>query len=154
MGLLRAIFALAIVLGLILVLAWVLKRYAPQLMAQFQAQRGQRRMRVVETLVLDPARRLVLVSLDDEERLILLGEGHELIEPRAHQEAARTPAQKTLAAIEDTPSVPAQRPAPRTQAAAPQRPERPKIVLAPNPRSPAPTRSPQAKSQDPNDDLF
>ena len=37
---------------------------------------------VVETLVLDPARRLVLVRVDDEERLILLGEGRELIEPR------------------------------------------------------------------------
>ena len=39
-------------------------------------------MQVVETLVLDPARRLVLVRIDDEERLILLGEGRELIEPR------------------------------------------------------------------------
>jgi flagellar protein FliO/FliZ len=35
----------------------------------------------VETLVLDPARRLVLVRVDDEERLILLGEGREMIEP-------------------------------------------------------------------------
>ena len=40
-------------------------------------------MQVVETLVLDPARRLVLVKIDDEERLILLGEGKELIEPRS-----------------------------------------------------------------------
>ena len=39
-------------------------------------------MQVVETLVLDPARRLVLVRIDDEERLLLLGEGRELIEPR------------------------------------------------------------------------
>lgn len=79
---LKAIFALAIVLGLILGLAYLLRRYAPQLMAQLQAQRGERRLKVVETLVLDPARRLVLVRFDDEERLILLGEGHELIEPR------------------------------------------------------------------------
>ena len=33
-------------------------------------------------VLLDPARRLVLVRVDDEERLILLGEGRELIEPR------------------------------------------------------------------------
>jgi len=78
---LRAVFALAIVLGLILGLAWVLRRYAPQLMARLQAQRGQRRLQVIETLVLDPARRLVLVRLDGEERLILLGEGHELTAP-------------------------------------------------------------------------
>ena len=82
MGLLRAIFALAIVLGLILTLAWVLRRYAPQLMARLQAPRGQKRLQVVETLVLDPARRLVLVRLDNEERLILLGDGRELVEPR------------------------------------------------------------------------
>ena len=39
-------------------------------------------MTVVETLMLDPARRLVLVRIDSEERLLLLGEGRELIEPR------------------------------------------------------------------------
>ena len=77
---LRAVFALAIVLGLILGLAYILRRYAPQLMAKLQAQRGQRRLQVVETLVLDPARRLVLVRFDDKERLILLGEGHDLTE--------------------------------------------------------------------------
>jgi len=37
---------------------------------------------VVETLVLDPARRLVLVKIDNEERVLLLGEGKELIEPK------------------------------------------------------------------------
>ena len=37
---------------------------------------------MIETLVLDPARRLILVRVDEEERLILLGEGKELIEPR------------------------------------------------------------------------
>lgn len=78
----RAILGLAITLGLIGLAAWTVRRYAPQLMARLQAERGERRLKVVETLVLDPARRLVLVRVDDEERLILLGEGHELIEPR------------------------------------------------------------------------
>ncbi len=104
LGLMRAIFALAIVLGLILGLAFVLRRYAPQLMARLQAQRGERRLRVVETLVLDPARRLVLVRLDGEERLILLGEGHELIEPR-HKAAAR-PARPILKAVPASPVAP------------------------------------------------
>jgi len=78
----RAIFGLAFTLGIIGLCAWAARRYAPQLMAKLQAQRGERRLTVVETLVLDPARRLVLVRIDDEERLLLLGEGRELIEPR------------------------------------------------------------------------
>ena len=78
----RAVFGLAFTLGLIGLAAWAARRYAPQLLAKLSAERGARRMQVVETLVLDPARRLVLVRIDEEERLILLGEGRELIEPR------------------------------------------------------------------------
>jgi flagellar protein FliO/FliZ len=78
----RAVFGLAFTLGLIGLAAYAARRYAPQLLARLNAERGERRMQVVETLVLDPARRLVLVRIDDEERLILLGEGRELIEPR------------------------------------------------------------------------
>ena len=81
-GLLRMIFALAVVLGLILGAAFVLRRYAPQLLARLEGVQGHRRLKVVETLVLDPARRLILIRLDNEERLILLGEGRELLEPR------------------------------------------------------------------------
>ncbi len=78
----RAIFGLVFVLGLIGLVAWAARRYAPQLLARLSAERGARRMQVVETLVLDPARRLVLVRVDNEERLLILGEGRELIEPR------------------------------------------------------------------------
>ena len=78
----RAVFGLAVTLGLIGIAAWAARRYAPQILARLNAERGERRLQVVETLVLDPARRLVLVRVDDEERLILLGEGRELIEPR------------------------------------------------------------------------
>lgn len=78
---LRAFFGLSIVIGLILGLAYVLRRYAPALMTKLQAQRGAKRLQVIETLVLDPARRLVLVRLDNAERLILLGEGRELGAP-------------------------------------------------------------------------
>ena len=82
LDLFRAVFGLAITLGLIGLAAWAARRYAPKLLAKFQAERGARRLKVVETLVLDPSRRLVLIRVDDEERLILLGEGRELIEPR------------------------------------------------------------------------
>lgn len=82
LDLLRALFALAVTLGIIGLAAWAARRYAPQLLAKLSAERGERRMQVVETLVLDPARRLVLVRVDQEERLLILGEGRELIEPR------------------------------------------------------------------------
>jgi flagellar protein FliO/FliZ len=91
-GLLRMIFALAVVLGLILGAAFLVRRYAPQLLARLEGVQGRRRLSVVETLVLDPARRLVLVRLDNEERLILLGEGRELLEPREPAPPAETPA--------------------------------------------------------------
>lgn len=82
LDLLRALFGLAFTLGLIGLAAWAARRYAPQLMARLNAERGERRMTVVETLVLDPARRLVLVKIDNEERVLLLGEGKELLEPK------------------------------------------------------------------------
>ena len=82
LDLLRALFALAITLGIIGLAAWAARRYAPQILARLNAERGERRMKVVETLVLDPARRLLLVRIDEEERLLILGEGRELIEPR------------------------------------------------------------------------
>ena len=104
MGLMRAVFALAIVLGLIMGLAYVMRKYAPQLMARLQTSRGERRLKVIETLVLDPARRLVLVRLDDQERLILLGEGHELDAPSASAAALPArPAKPMLRAVPPSP---------------------------------------------------
>lgn len=146
---LRAVFALAIVLGLILALAYVLKRYAPQFMAQLQAKRGQKkRLEVVETLVLDPARRLVLVRLDEEERLILLGEGHELIEPRPKHSEVKPAEPKP---VEAKPVAAAMVAKPVTQTG--QRPA-PLATPAPKPVQPARTPTPAAQTQDPNEDLF
>lgn len=78
---LRATFALAVVVGLIGLVAYGLRRYAPGLLARAAARSAERRLEIVETLVLDPTRRLVLVRVDDEERVILLGEGRELDAP-------------------------------------------------------------------------
>ena len=81
---LRAVLALSLTLGLIGLTAWAARRYAPGLLARLQgASAGRRRrLEVLETLVLDPARRLVIVRVDDEERLLLLGEGRDLLPPR------------------------------------------------------------------------
>jgi flagellar protein FliO/FliZ len=80
---LRAVLALSVTLGLIGLAAWALRRYAPDLMARLQGGPArQRRLQIVETLVLDPSRRLMLVRVGDEERLILIGEGRELNPPK------------------------------------------------------------------------
>lgn len=73
---LRAVFALALTLGLVGLGAVALRRYGPDALARFgRPARTERRLAVVETLVLDPTRRLVLVACDGEEKLLLLGEG-------------------------------------------------------------------------------
>lgn len=71
----RMVAGLAITLGLIGLIVVGLRRYWPETLKRLQGMRAERRLEVVETLVLDPARRLVLVRFDDKERLILLGEG-------------------------------------------------------------------------------
>jgi flagellar protein FliO/FliZ len=71
----RAVFALALTLGLVGLGAVGLRRFGPDALARFTPTRKERRLAIVETLVLDPARRLVIVSCDGKERLVLLGEG-------------------------------------------------------------------------------
>jgi flagellar protein FliO/FliZ len=71
----RAMFALALTLGLVGLGAVALRRFGPEALARFGGNRKERRLAVVESLVLDPARRLVIVSCDGKERLLLLGEG-------------------------------------------------------------------------------
>ena len=83
----RAVFALALTLGLLGLCAVALRRYGPSLLARFAVARAERRLAIVETLVLDPTRRLVLVSCDGRERLLLLGEG-QVIDGGAPKEPA------------------------------------------------------------------
>jgi flagellar protein FliO/FliZ len=74
----RMVFALAIVLGLIGLFAVAARRFGPETLRRLQMGPAERRIAVVESLVLDPARRLVLVRFDGQEQLILLGEGRVL----------------------------------------------------------------------------
>ena len=74
--LLRAFFALAFTLGLMFIALVALRRFGPDVVARFgRPTKAERRLAIVETLVLDPTRRLVLVACDGEEKLLLLGEG-------------------------------------------------------------------------------
>jgi flagellar protein FliO/FliZ len=66
--------ALAVTLGLFGLAVWAWKRFAPAALLGVASPR-QRRMSVVETLIMGANHRLVLVKLDGQERLVLLGEG-------------------------------------------------------------------------------
>jgi len=75
----RMMAALAVTLGLgglALVLA---RRFAPLEVLRARAA-GEKRLAVVESLMLDPQRRLVLVRFDGKEHLLILGEGRLLVE--------------------------------------------------------------------------
>lgn len=82
----RMLAALAFVLGLIGVAAVLARRYAPGALFRLQPNK-ERRLKVVESLILDPSRRLVLVRCDDQERLLLLGEGRVLADVSTRVEA-------------------------------------------------------------------
>jgi flagellar protein FliO/FliZ len=71
----RMIAGLAVTLGLIGLCVVALRKFGPETLKRLQGARADRRLAVVETLILDPSRRLVLVRFDDDERLILLGDG-------------------------------------------------------------------------------
>jgi flagellar protein FliO/FliZ len=85
----RAVFALALTLGLVGLAAVGLRRLGPDALARFIPVKKDRRLKVVEILALDPARRLVLVSLDGDEKLLLLGEGQVLPNPPARKTPAK-----------------------------------------------------------------
>jgi flagellar protein FliO/FliZ len=85
----RVVAALAVTLGLIGLAVAAYRRYGPETLSRFQSSRADRRLKVIETLVLDPARRLVLVRFDAEERLILLGEGQLIPAARKVSETTR-----------------------------------------------------------------
>ena len=65
----RALFALIATLALIGLAAYAARRFG---MFDPAAANGPRRLKVTESLMLDPRRRLVLVRLDGREHLLLL----------------------------------------------------------------------------------
>ncbi|ENZ81492.1 MULTISPECIES: flagellar biosynthetic protein FliO [Caulobacter] len=92
----RALAALAVTLGLIGLAAWALRKFGPDAVGRLITARQDRRLRVVESLALDPTRRLIVVSLDGEERLVLLGDGR-LLDWTPRGVAAAPPAQTVSA---------------------------------------------------------
>ena len=83
---LRMLAALAVTLGLGGLALVLVRRYAPLEVLKARAP-GEKRLAVVESLMLDPQRRLVVVRFDDVEQLILLGEGRMLASGPARPDA-------------------------------------------------------------------
>jgi flagellar protein FliO/FliZ len=82
LNIVQMLAALAVTLGLFGLGVWALRRYGPNVMRRLSDVKSSRRLAVVETLMLDPRSRLVLVRVDDEERLVLIGPG-QVIERKA-----------------------------------------------------------------------
>ena len=78
----RFLLALALVLGLILALAWLVRRFGPG--ARLLPVKGRlRRLSVQEVSTLDARRRLVLLRRDATEYLVLLGPTQDLLLDKA-----------------------------------------------------------------------
>lgn len=70
----QALAVLVLVIGLILLTARLVRRFGSIGTAGMRPA-GKRRLQVLETRMLDPRHRLVLVALDDREHLLLVGSG-------------------------------------------------------------------------------
>ena len=70
----RMLGALAVTLGLGGLALVAARRFMPLALLKLKTP-AERRLAVVESLMLDPNRRLLLVRCDGEEHLLLLGEG-------------------------------------------------------------------------------
>lgn len=89
----RYIAALAVVLGLLGLLAlgarqgWLASFISGISRGQITGVNRERRMKVVETLVLDPRRRIVIVQIDGKEKAMLLGAAGETLLPHDERPA-------------------------------------------------------------------
>ena len=79
---LRMMAALAVTLGLGGLALVLVRKFAPLEVLRIRPP-GERRLALVESLMLDPQRRLVLVRCDGREHLLILGEGRLLTDLEA-----------------------------------------------------------------------
>ena len=80
LAVLQASFALALTLGLVGLAAYAARRWGPAGLMAIKKP-SDRRMHIIESMNLDAQRRVVLIRVDSEERLLLLGEGRMLTAP-------------------------------------------------------------------------
>ncbi len=99
----RFLLALVFVIGLIGILAVLIRRFGSGGTHFLNSRMGRgRRLSIVETLPIDARRRLVLLRRDDKEHLILLGASQELLienEIPAEMQVQETSERRPLATI-------------------------------------------------------
>ncbi|MDJ0951254.1 MAG: flagellar biosynthetic protein FliO [Alphaproteobacteria bacterium] len=105
-GYLRFVVALAFVLALIALFAWLARRFGIGSGAVRRQARGKR-LSVVEAAAVDGRRRLVLLRRDDVEHLVLMGPQSEVV----IETGIPAPANGTSAAAETSPAPPQPEPA-------------------------------------------
>lgn len=98
----RSIAALLLVLALIGGLALLAKRWLPQLQASGGLK--SRRLKMIESMALDPRNRLALVELDGQQLLIGLGQNGPVLLQAATQSAPSTQTPIDIAAETGAPS--------------------------------------------------
>ncbi len=76
---LRFALSFVLVIGLILLAGGLLRRFSGNLPSLGGGRKGPRRLKIVETLALDPRRRLILVRRDGVEHLLLIGGSTDLV---------------------------------------------------------------------------
>lgn len=74
----RFIASLAFVIGLILAVAWIAKRVGLERKLNLKASQFKR-IEIIDRMMIDPRRRLVLIRRDGREHLLLLGTTHDLV---------------------------------------------------------------------------
>ncbi len=76
----RFFVSLLFVIGLIFAVAWLVKRVGIEKRWTYKLKPSSR-LHIIDSLMIDPRRRLVLIKRDDKEHLILIGtSGEQLIE--------------------------------------------------------------------------
>ena len=159
------IFAFGIVIALIILIAWVARRFLSRGDFHFGPRTGQRRLAVVEAAGVDGQRRLILVRRDEVEHLLLIGGAADIVvEANIGKDDRKEARPQPVAGLATPPAPPVQRPRPpvtaqptpaNTQAqpqprpAMPPRPSMPPAMADDRPRPPMPPRSPLASQVPP-----
>lgn len=152
----RTLIAFAVVLVLIVLVAWVFRRVSRG--AGRIARRGRlTRLAVLEAIQIDPRRRLVLFRRDNTEHLILIGGSTDLVVEQGIHRAPRPSGARGADRVEPVVRTPgpgrAPEPPPRPAAARPEpppperRPAGPAAPAGPRPAEPPPEPADKAVSE-------
>jgi len=91
LSVIRMLFAFSVVLTLIAGFAWFLKYVHNKGFSFSSCKERKSRLKIQEAIPIDAKRRLVIVSCDDKEHLLLLGQSNDLIIAKHINKNHKTP---------------------------------------------------------------